>query len=168
VIAAAAPSADELALHLAEEARLYADLLELGQRERAAVVGPDPAALNGIVAEKERLIAAVGRAEAGRQAWLGAWASASGHELASLTLAAVMRALPPADAARVAPMRDLLLARVRDVAQMNHENGQLVGGALRIVTGALDAFARVRGEISYQPTGQRTQGSGTAVLDFRA
>jgi hypothetical protein len=168
VTAVAPPLAEELTLHLAEEARLYAELLELGQRERVAVVGPDPAVLNAVVAEKERLIAAVGRAEAGRQAWIASWAAATGLDPGSLTLAVLMRALPPAEAARVAPMRDLLLARVRDVAQMNHDNGQLVGGALRIVTGALDAFARVQGQDGYQPTGQRSHGGGTAVLDYRA
>src|SRR5204862_7281021 len=113
-------------------------LLELGERERAAVVASDPAVLNGVVAEKERLIAAITRAEAGRQSWIAAWAGASGLDPTGLTLAALLRALPPVEAARIAPLRDLLLARVRDVAQMNHDHGQLVQGALRIVTGSLD------------------------------
>jgi hypothetical protein len=167
-VTALAPSTDDLALCLAEEASLYADLLELGQREREAVVGSDPALLNGVVAEKERLIAAIARAEAARQSWLGAWAAARGLAPAELTLAALLRALPPAEAASVAPLRDLLLARVRDVAQMNHDNGLLVGGALRIVSGWLDGYARVRGQAGYQPTGQHARGGGTAVLDYRA
>ena len=164
----ASPSTDQLALCLADEARLYADLVELGRRERAAVVGGDPAVLNEIVAEKERLIAAIGRAEAGRQAWTGAWAAANGREATGLTLSTLLAALPPAEAAAVAPLRDRLLARLRDVAQMNHDNGLLVGGALRIVTGFLDGYARVRGDAGYQPSGQRARGGATAVLDFRA
>ena len=40
--------------------------------------------------------------------------------------------------------------------------------ALRIVTGFLDGYARVRGEDGYRPSGQRARGGATAVLDFRA
>jgi hypothetical protein len=168
VTATAPPPTDDLALCLAEEARLYGELLELGQRERGAVVGSDPAVLNGIVAEKERLVAAVARAETARQGWLAAWAAARGRAPAGLTLSALLRELEPAEATAVAPLRDLLLARVRDVAQMNHDNGQLVGGALRIVSGWLDGYARVLGQAGYRPGGQRTRGAGAAVLDFRA
>jgi flagellar biosynthesis/type III secretory pathway chaperone len=165
---AVAPPVDDLATCLEDEASLYAQLAELGARERGAVVARDPAALNEIVAEKERLIAAVARAEASRQSWIAAWAAAGRVDPAGVTLNSLLRRLPAGEAAAIAPLRDRLLARVRDVAQVNHDNGQLVQGALRIVTGSLDAYARVGGQGSYQPTGQRARGSGTAVLDFRA
>jgi hypothetical protein len=164
----ATPRAEQLAASLADEARLYADLLELGPRERDAVVASDPAGLSEIVAEKERLLAAIGRAEVARQEWIAGWGRHAGVEPGSVTLTSLLRALPPVEAAAIAPLRDLLLQRIRDVARMNHENGELAQGALRLVNGRIDAFARVQREVGYQPSGQRSVGGQTAVLDYRA
>ena len=168
MVASAAPSAEQLAAHLADEARLYSALLELGDRERAAVVAGDPADLNRVVAEKEQLLASVARAESARLAWIADWAAAGELDPAAVTLNGLVRTLPAADAAAIAPLRDLLLQRVRDVAQMNHDHGQLVQGALRIVNGSIEVFTRIQREFGYQPTGQRLVVSRTAVLDFRA
>jgi flagellar biosynthesis/type III secretory pathway chaperone len=164
----ATPRAEQLAAYLADEARIYADLIELGERERDAVVASDPARLGEIVAEKERLLAAVGRAEMARQDWIAIWARTAGVDPASVTLPSLLRTLPSVEAAAIAPLRALLLQRIRDVARMNYENGELTQGALRLVNGRLDAFARVRREFGYQPSGQRAVGGQTAVLDYRA
>lgn len=168
MIAMAAPRAEELAALLVEEARFYADLLELAPRERAAVVANDASLLNEVVAEKDRILASIARAEIARQAWIGAWAATRGVAAAGVTLTSLLRDLPPADAAAIGPLRDLLLSRIRDVAQMNHDNGQLVQGALRIVSNTLDAYSRVRQDLGYQPTGQRATAGQSAGLDYRA
>lgn len=164
---ATAPRTDDLAVCLADEARLYAELLELGAREREAVVGRDPADLNAIVAEKARVIAAIGRAETTRESWIAAWSAANGRGADGLTLTTVMAELPPGEIGAIAPLRDLLLARLRDVARMNHDNGHLVQSALRIVSRSIETFARISQELGYQPSGARVHGGQTAVLDYR-
>jgi hypothetical protein len=167
-VTATVPRADDLAACLADEVRLYGELLELGGRERDAVVGRDPAELNAIVAEKERVVAAVNRAELARQRWIALWSSSTGNATEGLTLSELLRTLPSTEAAAVLPLRDQLMQRLRDVAQMNHDNSNLVQSALRIVSGSIEMLARVREGAGYQSSGARVQGAKTIVLDYRA
>jgi hypothetical protein len=167
-VTATVPRADDLAACLADEVRLYDELLELGGRERDAVVGRDPAELNAIVAEKERVVAAVNRAELARQRWIMLWSERTGQSVEGLTLSELLRTLPPGEAAAVLPLRDQLMQRLRDVAQMNHDNSNLVQSALRIVSGSIEMLARVREGAGYQSSGARVQGAKTIVLDYRA
>ena len=64
-------------------------------------------------------------------------------------------------------LRDALFRRVRDVAEMNNRNGQLLNGALRIVDRSIEAYSRVGREGSYQPSGERARAARTTVLDQR-
>lgn len=155
---------EELTALLAEEERLYGELLRIGAQEQGAILGNDPAWLNSLVAEKERLVEQLARTETERLAWLASWAAAHGLS-ASIPLSELARHLPPLDAARVAHVRDALLRRVRDVAEMNNRNGQLLAGALRIVDRSIEAYSRIGREGSYQPSGEHAPSARTIVLD---
>lgn len=160
------PGVAELVDLLAEEERLYAELLRIGQQEQGAILGNEPTQLRALVAAKERTIERIARAETERQSWLAAWTTVRGL-VADLTLAELARGLPATDASRLAAVRDALLRRVRDVAEMNNRNSQLLGGALRIVNRSIEVYSRVGGGNSYQPSGERSAGSRTIVLDRR-
>jgi flagellar biosynthesis/type III secretory pathway chaperone len=158
------PSTDELLDLLNQEERLYAELVAIGQQEQGAILGNDPAWLHALVAQKERVIEQVARVETERQSWIAAWAAAAGATSAP-TLAELARQLPPHEAGRISVVRDALLRRIRDVAEMNHRNGQLVNGALRIVNRSIDVYSRVGGDGGYAPSGEPARGTRTVVLD---
>ena len=159
------PGVARLVELLEAETVLYGDLLRLGEQERSAVVADDPRWLNALVGDKERVLVEIARVEDARQAWMAAWTAAHGLP-ADTTLAELARRLPAADAARLGAVRELLLERVRDVAEMNHRNHQLLRSALRIVNRSIEAFSRI-GAAGYQPTGERAPTSRTMVLDRR-
>jgi flagellar biosynthesis/type III secretory pathway chaperone len=160
------PPVGDLVDLLAEEERLYGELLELGQQEQSAILGSDPAWLNSLVAEKERLVERLAHAETERQAWIAVWTAANGGAAAP-TLGDLIRRLAPADAAGVSAARDALLMRVRDVAEMNNRNSHLLGGALRIVNRSIEAYSRLGGSAGYEPSGERARATRTIVLDRR-
>lgn len=157
------PRLDDLLDLLTQEERLYAEVLAIGQQEQGAIVGNDPARLHSLVAQKERLLEQVARVEAERQSWIGSWAGANGA--GAPTLAELARVMPPLDAARVNQVRDALLRRIRDVADMNNRNGQLLSGALRIVNRTIEVYSRVGGDQGYAASGELARGTRTVVLD---
>jgi flagellar biosynthesis/type III secretory pathway chaperone len=164
---ATAPRVGDLVDLLAEEERLYGELLEIGQREQGAILGNEPAGLSAVILEKVQLVERLAQAETERQSWLNAWAAANGGAGAT-TLGELTRHLAAPDAARVAVVRDALLRRIRDVAEMNNRNSQLLGGALRIVNRSIEAYSRLGGASSgYEPSGERARATRTIVLDRR-
>jgi flagellar biosynthesis/type III secretory pathway chaperone len=160
------PRVQELTDLLADEERLYGELLQIGQQEQGAILGRDPAGLHALIAEKERVIEMLARVETERQSWLAGWAAVNGAA-PNATLADVTRQLTPLEAARVASVREALLRRVRDVAEMNNSNSHLLNGALRIVDRSIEVFSRVGRDSGYQPSGEPSRGSRTIVLDQR-
>jgi flagellar biosynthesis/type III secretory pathway chaperone len=164
VVRLGAPSVDDLASILAEEARLYGQAIDVANEERAAVVGNSPERLFELVVEKERIAASLARAETSRQEWLFQWATKHSATIAP-TLADLVRTLPNADAMRVSGPRDALLARIRDLAALNHANGQLIRSALQIVSRQIDVYQRAMGSAGYSPTGGATVQAHRTVLD---
>jgi len=156
----------QLVALLEAETALYGELLQLGEQERSAVVADDPRWLNALVADKERVLVEVARVEAARQDWMAVWTAAHGLP-GETSLADLARRLPAADAARLNVVRKDLLERVRDVAEMNHRNHELLRSALRIVNRSIEAFSRIGGA-GYKPNGERAPASRTMVLDRRA
>lgn len=158
------PRVDQLLHLLSQEEQLYAELLSIGQQEQSAILGNDPAALHTLVSQKERVIDQIARVETERQAWIAAWAAAAGAE-ATPTLAELAHRVPPHEMGRVNAVRDALLRRIRDVAEMNYRNGQLLNGALRIVNRSIEVYSRVGGDGGYAPSGEPSRGTRTVVLD---
>ena len=163
-----APRALDLARILDEELELYGLLLGIAQRERAAIVGRDPALLTAITVEKETVVARIAAADGRREAWIAEWAAANGREAEGLTLATLGEHLPGVEATAIGQRRDALISRLRDVAEVNYRNGQLVESSLRLVDRAIVAFSGLRDSALYQPTGARDRSSRTIVLDYRA
>lgn len=160
------PGTDELIALLAEEEQLYAELLAIGQQEQDAILGSDPAWLSSLVAQKERVMEHVARVETERQTWIAAWAAAAGAA-ATPTLNELARQVGPHDAERIGTVRDALLTRIRDLAEMNNRNSHLLNGALRIVNRSIEAYGRVGGERGYDPSGEPARTARTVVLDRR-
>jgi flagellar biosynthesis/type III secretory pathway chaperone len=163
-----APTTTELARLLGEELGLYDQLLVLTRREREAVLGGDPSALEALVAEKEALIAQVGRVEARRQQWLADWAAEAGLDPAGLTLAGVSARLGAAAAAELDAAREELVARVRELAELGFRNRNLLSSALGVVSRRLDAYNRVTTAHGYRASGATIKSPATAQLDLRA
>lgn len=165
---AVAPVASELVGLLADELRLHDQLLDLARRERDTVLGSDPSALETLVVDKEALIAQVGRAEARRQQWIADWAASAGVDPAGLTLSAVATVLPADEASELEASRGRLLARVRELAELNARNHHLVSSALNVVSRRLDAFNRVTTALGYRASGATVTRAASAQLDLRA
>jgi flagellar biosynthesis/type III secretory pathway chaperone len=163
----AARTASELTGLLADELGLYDQLLVLTRREREAVLGSDPGRLEAIVAEKEALIAQVGRVEARRQQWVADRAAELGLEPAGLTLSRLAARLPAEAAAELEAAGERLRSRVRELAELSHRNGNLVASALGVVSRRLEAYHRVTTALGYRPSGATVKGAANAQLDLR-
>lgn len=160
------PPIDALIEILTHECLAYRELLAHSEQERASIVGRDPGELNRLVAEKERLVASIGRLETRRQAWTAAWVIATAApEPASLTT--IADTLDPAARATIAHLRDELLTHLHDLAALNERNNLLVQSALRIVSRSIDAFRRVSAPNGYMPSGSHGPSTHTVVLDRR-
>jgi hypothetical protein len=168
VTLAVAPVTSELVALLAEELALYDELLFMARREHESVLGNDPAVLERIVAEKETLIARVGRVEARRQQWVADWAVAAGLDPAGLTLSELAARLPAEAAAELDAAGGALLARVRELAELGFRNRSLVASALGVVSRRLAAYNRVTTALGYRATGATVKGAAAAQLDLRA
>ena len=167
---ASAPSARgaELIALMDEEIRLYDALLALSRDEREATVGGEPGVLDGIVAAKESLVAQVARVEARRQVWVAEWTVEHGVDSSRASLASMAARMSGPEADALAQRREQLLARVRELADLNFRNRQLLNSALSIVSRRLEAYERVTTSHGYRPSGQGVKSASTAVLDMRA
>jgi flagellar biosynthesis/type III secretory pathway chaperone len=167
---ATAPSARgaELIALLDEEIQLYDALLALSHDEREAAVGGDPGLLDGIVAAKESLVSQVARVEAHRQVWVADWAAEQGVDVGRLSLSSLAAQLPGPEADRLAERREQLLARIRELGDVNFRNKQLLASALSVVSRRLEAYDRVSSALGYRSSGRSVKGASTAVLDMRA
>ena len=158
----------ELIALMDEEVRLYDALLALTRDEREATLGDEPAVLDGIVAAKETLVAQVARVEMRRQAWVAEWSAEQGVDAGRLSLSSLIAQMPGPDAERLAERREQLLARVRELADLNFRNKQLLASALNVVSRRLEAYDRVTSSLGYRSSGRSVKSAGTAVLDMRA
>jgi flagellar biosynthesis/type III secretory pathway chaperone len=165
---ASPPRSAELVGLMDEEIRLYDALLGLARDEREAIVGDDPAVLDGIVAAKESIVAQVARVEMHRQSWVAEWAAEHGADASHLPLSTLIARLTGPEADALAERREQMLARVRELADLNFRNKHLLSSALSIVSRRLDAYERVSTSLGYRPSGQSVKSAGTAVLDMRA
>ena len=151
-----------------EEIRLYDALLALSRDEREAMLGSDSAMLDGIVAAKESLVAQVARVEARRQTWVAEWAEEHGADSSRPSLASLVARMHGPEADALAERREQLLSRVREMADLNFRNKQLLASALNVVSRRLDAYDRVSASVGYRPSGRSVKSASTAVLDIRA
>ena len=159
----------DLATFLAEEIVHYRQLVDLGARERNAILGRDPSELNEIVHEKERIVARIGRIEVKRQNWVRDWAKSHQSTHPTPSLLELMQGMSEEESHEVPRLRDELLHVMRDLAELNHSNGMLVQSALHLVTRSIDAFSRIAGTNEhYEPSGARARNSRTAVMDWSA
>jgi flagellar biosynthesis/type III secretory pathway chaperone len=165
---AVAPTAHELIGLLADELGLYDQLLRLGQREREAVLGSDPGVLDALVAEKEALIAQIGRVEARRQQWVADWATEVGADPAGLTLSGVAARSPADVAAELDAAGARLVDRIRELGELSRRNGNLLTSALGVVSRRLEAYNRVTTALGYRASGATVKSATTAQLDLRA
>jgi flagellar biosynthesis/type III secretory pathway chaperone len=165
---ASPPCSAELVGLMDEEIRLYDALLGLARDERVAVVGDDPAVLDGIVAAKESIVAQVARLEVRRQGWVAEWAAEHGAGASNLPLSSLIARLSGPEATALAERREQMLARVRELADLNFRNKHLLSSALSVVSRRLDAYDRVSTSLGYRESGQSVKSAGTAVLDMRA
>src|SRR5438045_2739387 len=133
-----------------------------GAEEREAVVGNDPERLNDVTRRKDALLLGIARADARRVEWIGANCGDP-----AMSLATVLVSLPADEASAVGARRDELMGLLRDVAEMNFSNGQLVSSSLRLVDRQIDGFSRIRDAAGYQATGERARSARTAVLDYK-
>ena len=158
----------ELVSLMDEEINLYDALLALALDEREAVVGNEPGVLDGIVAAKESLVAQVARIEMRRQGWVAEWAAEHGAEPKGLSLSGVIARMPAHEADALAARREQLLARVRELTEINFRNKHLLSSALSVVSRRLEAYERVSTSLGYRQSGQSVKSAGTAVLDMKA
>jgi flagellar biosynthesis/type III secretory pathway chaperone len=158
----------ELVALMDEEIRLYDALIALSRDEREAMVGGDPAVLDGIVAAKESLIAQVARLEVRRQQWVAEWAAENGADSSRLSLSGLVAQMTGPAAEELAERRERLLERVNEMADLSFRNKQLLSSALSVVSRRLDAYDRVSSSLGYRPSGRSVKSAGTAVLDIRA
>ena len=165
---AVAPTTAELLGLLADELGLYDQLLVLAQRERDAVLGSDPGGLEALVAEKETLIAQVGRVEARRQQWVADWATEAGVDLLGLTLSGVAARLPTDVGAQLEAAGERLVGRVRELTDLSFRNRNLVSSALGVVSRRLEAYNRVTTALGYRASGATVKSAASAQLDLRA
>lgn len=144
---------------IAQESRALALLCEFLERERERLTSSDVAALEGVIRERQRLVADLVRSDEER----AALARELGHTGDPRGFEAVLRWCDPAQTLRADWTRCLdAAARCR---VLNDRNGALVSARLKHVQARLAALIQGRGEtVSYGPRGAYAFGTTGRVV----
>lgn len=154
------PAFDDLLVNLDHQGALYERLLDLSERERAAIGRADLAALAVLVTEKERVIAEAQALERQRTAMCAGWARH--HGLAQPPTLADVRGWvqSPAYRARLDAAALTLSQRVSRLRRANARNADIITQAQRMNGGLIAAALRHARHPTYTP-------QGGAALDLR-
>jgi flagellar biosynthesis/type III secretory pathway chaperone len=163
------PAFDDLLLNLDRQGALYDRLLELSERERAAIARADLAALAALVAEKERLVAEAQALERQRAAMCAGWARQ--HGLTQPPTLDDVRAWSrsPAYRARLDAAALTLSRRVSRLRRVNARNADVLTQAQRMNSDLLAAALRHARHPMYTPQGGAAPDQRPSLIcDYRA
>ncbi|MBI5876853.1 MAG: flagellar protein FlgN [Chloroflexi bacterium] len=137
--------ADTLAELLGAQRDACNQLLEIGQREREAMLERDDARLAALVGEQQQLNESLGRLEDARLAVAADWARENGLSSEALRLADVIDRCGEPLAATLSALKSSVLTMARELAHVNRGNSLLARASLNHVTALLTARAGMPG-----------------------
>lgn len=130
----------ELMAAMAAEVRILTDLAALEGKKTAVLVAGNALELDGLVREEQALIWQLGRAEERRQRLHHLLAEQAGIPAGALTLGRLAEAAPAEAAPELQALQAQYLAACAGLTRLNHQNRELIQGALAYVEFALHSL----------------------------
>jgi flagellar biosynthesis/type III secretory pathway chaperone len=163
------PDFDALLLNLEQQAEHYDRLLDLSERERAAISRADLAMLAALVAEKEGVVAAAQLLERQRTILCDHWARQRGLAQAPDMDDVREWATSHSQRVRLETVAVTLSQRVRRLRQSNTRNADIITQAQRMNASLIAAALRHARHPLYTPQGATApEGRPSIIFDYRA
>lgn len=159
-------SAKQLIELLEKHVKLHKGLLELANKKTEVLKKGDTEALNGIVKEEQKYIAAIDRVEQERILVVNAMIGEANEP----TLTACILQTEGTERAMLEKLRDDLSAVILELKSVNQLNEQLAKQSLQFVHVMLDMLVPQPKEVNYQNPNMApsSYGGGSSLFDSKA